>query len=66
MDIVGIAQTANGWEMAKLQQEVGVKVLKKTLDFNNSLAMQLIQDLSQTTAINNNPSNTGQLIDIRV
>ncbi len=66
MDITGIAQTSSGWEYTKLQQEVGVKVLKKTLDFNSSLATQLIQQLFQTTVVNNNPSNTGKILDIRV
>ena len=66
MDILEIAQTATGFEQYKLQQEVGVKVLKTALDFNNSLAIQLIQELSQTSTLKNNPTNTGKIIDIRV
>ena len=67
MDILGIVQPSEGFEKYEFQQEVEVKILKKTSDFNKNLALELIQKLSQSGNLpTNNPSNTGTLLDIKV
>jgi hypothetical protein len=45
--------------------QVQTAVLKQSLNLNAQLAMEIINQMSQTS-LNNNPSNTGQLLDIRV
>ena len=45
--------------------KVQTSVLKQSLNLNAQLAMEIINQMSQTS-LNNNPSNTGQLLDIRV
>ena len=65
MGILGIAQTARGFERYKPKQKVGVKVLKEAFDFNKNLALELIQKQSGNLPTNN-PSNTGKLFDIKV
>jgi hypothetical protein len=45
--------------------QVQTSVLKQSLNLNTQLATELINQMMQTT-LNNNPSNTGQLLDIRV
>jgi hypothetical protein len=45
--------------------QVQTSVLKQSLNLNAQLAMEIINQMSQNS-LNNNPSNTGQLLDIRV
>ena len=52
-------------EQQKLMTQINVSLLKKVNDFNTSLAQELIQKLSQQS-VTNNPTNTGQLLDIKV
>jgi len=65
MDVTGVVQTSVGLENSKLQQEIGVQVLKNTLNFNSDLAMQLIQQLFQANNLTNNPTNTGNFLNIK-
>jgi len=51
-------------QQQKLMTQINVSLLKKVNDFNTSLAQEIIQKLSQPS-VTNNPTNTGQLLDIR-
>jgi len=51
-------------QQQKLMTQINVNLLKKLNDFNTSLAQELIQKLSQPS-VTNNPTNTGQLLNIR-
>ncbi len=54
-------------KQARLMTQVSVAVLKKSLDFNAQLATELIQKMARTSQqINNNPTNTGVFLNIRV
>ena len=56
----------------QLQQQVSAKVLKTAIETNTQLAQQLISQLANPAAANgglqsnNNPSNTGVFLNIRV
>ncbi len=54
-------------KQARLMTQVSLSVLKKSLDFNTQLATELIQKMAQTSQqVNNNPTNTGVFLNIRV
>ena len=52
-------------QQQKLMTQINVSLLKKVNDFNTNLAQELIQKLAQQN-VTNNPTNTGQLLDMRV
>jgi len=47
-----------------LTAQIDVKLLKSFMDFNAQVNSEIIQKLSGVE-LNNNPTNTGQLLDIR-
>jgi len=63
MDL-NLVQNYTYMQQEKLATQVGIKVLKMANDFNNQIVSELIQKLANVN-LNNNPSNTGQLLDIR-
>ena len=63
MDL-NLVQNYTYTQQENLTTQVGIKVLKMANDFNNQIVSELIQKLANVN-LNNNPSNTGQLLDIR-
>ena len=61
MDIIGnIASASMTMSTAKLMQEVSLSVTKKTMDTQEQVAVQLIEQFQSV-----NPPHLGQNIDIR-
>lgn len=60
MDVNAIASLATDMSASKLQQEVGMTVLKKALDISSSNALSLIQALPTPA---NLPSHLGQNVN---
>jgi len=63
--LVGLVKEKILAQQAMLMMKTQVAVTKKIMDFNNNLKQQLIQQLMQAS-LSNNPSGTGQLLNIRV
>lgn len=60
MDVTAIANVATQMSNTKLQEEVGMTVLKKALDISSSNALSLIQALPSPA---NLPSHLGQNVN---
>jgi hypothetical protein len=63
--LVGMVKEQVAAKQAMLMLQTQVAVTKKVMDVNNNLQQQLLQQLMQVS-LNNNPSNTGNLLNIRV
>ncbi|MCB5183876.1 YjfB family protein [Methylobacillus gramineus] len=63
MDINAIANVATELSATKLQQEVGISVLKKALDISSSNALALLQALPQLPSAPNLPDHLGQNVN---
>jgi hypothetical protein len=63
--LVGMVKEQVAAKQAMLMLQTQVAVTKKVMDANNNLQQQLLQQLMQVS-LNNNPSNTGNLLNIRV
>jgi len=63
--MVGMVKEKVAAKQAMLMLQTQVAVTKKVMDVNNSLQQQLLQQLMQPS-LNNNPSNTGNFLNIRV
>jgi len=63
--LVGLVKEKILAQQAMLMMKTQVAVTKKIMDVNNNLKQQLIQQLMQAS-LSNNPSGTGQLLNIRV
>jgi len=69
MDMVGMVSQYMGYQNAQLRAEVGVKVFKEALDFNNQLMETLIEKMAgvgMAQNLNDNPTNTAVFLNIRV
>ena len=63
MDITDIARLATGMAQTRLQQEMGVAVLKKAQDAESSTALALLQALPPVLPTTNLPAYLGQNIN---
>jgi hypothetical protein len=63
MDVTSIASLATNLSTAKVDQEIGIAVLKKAMDIESAGAMALINAIPSAT---NLPANLGQNINIAV
>ncbi|MCB5187897.1 YjfB family protein [Methylobacillus caricis] len=63
MDVNAIASVATELSATKLQQEVGMTVLKKALDISSSNALALIQALPSIPSSANLPDHLGQNVN---
>lgn len=63
MAVSDIASLATSMAQTQLRQEVGVAVLKKSLDIEASSALALIQALPATISASNLPNHIGQTIN---
>jgi len=63
MEVTDIARMATSMAQTKIQQQVGVAVLKKALDIEASTALALLQALPAAPSAANLPANLGQNIN---
>jgi hypothetical protein len=64
---LGLINQYLGYQNAQVMAQVNTSVLKTTLNFNTQLMETLIEKMSGISQnLNNNPSNTGIFLDIRV
>ena len=58
MDVSGVASGASAADAASLQQTAGLAVMRKSLDAEQTVALQLIQSIGAPQ-----PSHLGQNVD---
>ncbi len=63
MEVTDIASLATQMSQIRLQQQVGVAVLKKALDAAASTALTLLQALPPAQSVANLPSHLGRNIN---
>jgi len=63
MEVTDIARLATSMAQTKIQQQVGIAVLKKALDVEASTALALLQAIPPVPSIANLPANLGQNIN---
>ena len=63
MEVTDIASLATQMSQTRLQQQVGVAVLKKALDAEASTALALLQALAPVQSVVNLPGHLGQNIN---
>lgn len=51
MDLAAVASSVSDMKQTQVQAEVSVRMLKKALDMQESMALQLLQALPQTPGV---------------